>query len=69
MARLKRRQDEQYPEKRQISKQKLRGNAVGFKKEINIDDDADQDNTNGGENASAANGEWANEMKINFVKD
>ena len=37
MERLKRRWDEQYPEKRNVSKQNLRDNAVRFIKEVNID--------------------------------
>ena len=46
MERLKRRWDEQYPEKRNVSKQNLRDNAVTFKKEVNIDQKTNEGETN-----------------------
>ena len=66
MARLKRRWDEQ-SEKCKVSQQNLRDNAVRFKREINIDVEA-EDNTNGSENLRTAKSEWTNEMKINLLR-
>ena len=68
MERLKRRWDEKYPEKRNMSKQNLKDNAVRFKREININIEATQDNINGSDNTSTSNAEWTNEMKINLLR-
>ena len=68
MERLKRRWDEKYPEKRNMSKQNLRDNAVRFKREININIEATQDNINGSDNTSTSNAKWANERKINLLR-
>ena len=69
MLSLKRRWEEQYPEKNRVSKQKLRDNAARFKKElemnvgsekaqIEIEEDTTLNNTN----------KWTTEMKVNLLK-
>ena len=69
MLRLKRKWDEQYPEKNRVSKQKLKDNAARFKKElemnfgnekaqIEIEEDATLNNIN----------KWTTEMKANLLK-
>ena len=67
MERLKRRWDEQYPDKSNVSKQNLRDNAVRFKMEVNIDQEINQGETNN-VIKRAGNGEWTNEMKINLLR-
>ena len=68
MIRLKRRQDEQYPEKNHISKQNLRDNAVRFKKKLFMNDNRDDpqmeiDQDNILNNVS----KWTNKMKVNLL--
>ena len=69
MLRLKRRWDEQYPEKNRVSKQNLKNNAARFKKEleinvgnentyIEIEEDTILNNTN----------KRTSEMKVNLLK-
>ena len=67
MERLKKRWDEQYPEKHKVSKQNLRDNAVRFKREMNINMQGRQNNTNNSDDTSAGHAEWTNEMKINLL--
>ena len=67
MERLKRRWDEQYPEKRNASKQNLRDNVVRFNKEVNIDQKTNEGETNN-VIERAGNVEWTNEMKINLLR-
>ena len=69
MIRLKRRWDEQYPEKNHISKQNLRDNAARFKKELLMNDNRDDqqmeiDQDNILNNVS----KWTNEMKVNLLE-
>ena len=68
MDRLKKRWDEQYPEKRNRSKQNLRDNAVRFKRGMNINIQESQNNTNTRDNTSTGHFEWTNEMKINLLR-
>ena len=69
MLRLKRRWDEQYPEKNRVSKQNFKNNAARFKKEleinvgnentyIEIEEDTTLNNTN----------KRTSEMKVNLLK-
>ena len=67
MERLKRRWDEQYPEKRNVSKQNLRDNAVGFKKGVNIDQETNEGKTNN-VIERVGNVECTNEMNINLLR-
>ena len=55
MERLKRRWDEQYPDKCKVSKQNLRNNAVRFRREIGNATEAIQDSTYKSKNESAGN--------------
>ena len=65
MIRLKRRWDEQFPEKNHISKQNLRDNATRFKGELMMTDNRDDSRTeNDQDNAS----KWTNEMKVNLLR-
>ena len=68
MDRLKKRWDEQYPEKRNRSKQNLRDNAVRFKRGMNINIQECQNNTSTRDNTSTGHFEWTNEMKINLLR-
>ena len=68
MDRLKKRWDEQYPEKRNRSKQNLRDNAVRFKRGMNINIQESQNNTSTRDNTSTGHFEWTNEMKINLLR-
>ena len=66
---LKRRWDEQYPEKNHISKQNLRDNAARFKKELLMNDNRDDpqmeiDQDNILNNIS----KWTNEIIVNLLK-
>ncbi|CAB4000942.1 Hypothetical predicted protein [Paramuricea clavata] len=51
-----------------MSKQNIRDNAMRFKREININIEATQDNINGSDSTSTSNAEWTNEMKINLLR-
>lgn len=68
MTRLKRRWNEQHPEKYQVSKQNVRDNAVRFRREMNNVTEANQDSTNNTENGGAGNTEWTNKMKNNLLR-
>lgn len=68
MVRLERRRDEQYPEKRKLSKQNLRDNAVIFRREMKNITEANQDSSNNTENGSSNNTKEINEMKINLLR-
>ena len=68
MGRLKRRWDEQYPEKCKVSNQILRDNAVRFRTEIGNTTEATRDSTYNSENKSAGNTVWTNEMKVILLR-
>ena len=67
MERLKKRWDEQYPEKHKVSKQNRRDNAVRIKREMNINIQGRQNNTNTSDDTSTGHAEWTNEVKINLL--
>ena len=68
MKRLKNRWDIQYPNKRNISKQNLRDNAIRFKKEFNIIRGRSQVTGNINNIKKTSNFEWTNEMKIALLE-
>ena len=69
MLRLKRRWDEQYPDKRHISKQTLRDNEERFKTEIRRNEIRTEVGIEREQDTSSNNAPiWTNEMKINLLK-
>ena len=69
MLRLKRRWDEQYPDKKYISKQTLRDNAERFKTEIRRNEVRTEAGFEREQDTSSNNAPiWTNEMKINLLK-
>ena len=69
MLRLKRRWDEQYPDKRHISKQTLRDNAERFKTEIRRNEVRTEAGIEREQDTPSNNAPiWTNEMKINLLK-
>ena len=69
MLRLKRRRDEQYPDKRHISKQTLRDNAERLKTEIRRNEVSTEAGIEREQDTSSNKAPiWTNEMKINLLK-
>ena len=69
MMSLKRRWDQKYPEENHVSKQNLRDNAVGFKKELAIMETRVEIENEGEQEITINNGSssWTNEMKMNLL--
>ena len=69
MMSLKRRWDQKYPEKNNVSKQNLRDNAVRFKKELAIMETRVETENEGEQEITINNGSsrWTNEMKVNLL--
>ena len=67
MLKLKRRWDEQYPEKNRVSKQNLRDNAARFKKELEMNVGSEKTQIKIEEDTTLSNtNKWATEMKANL---
>ena len=69
MLRLKRRWDEQYPEKNSVSKQNLRDHAARLKKELetNVGSEKAQVEIEEGTTLNNTN-KWTTDMKVNLLK-
>ena len=76
MLRLKRKWDQQYPDKNQVSKQNLRDNAVRFKieletinyKEVTQEISVDEQERESQQEKVPTSSKWTNEMKMNLLK-
>ena len=69
MLRLKRRWDEQYPEKNRVSKQNLRDNAARFKKELEMNVRSEKAQIEIEEDTTLkSTHKWTTEMKVNLLK-
>ena len=69
MLRLKRRWDEQYPEKNCVSKQNLRDNAARLKKELEMNVRSEKTQIEKEEDKTLnSTHKWKNDMKVNLLK-
>ena len=69
MLRLKRRWDEQYPEKNCVSKQNLRDNAARLKKELRVNVQSEKAQIEIEEDTTLkSTHKWTTEMKVNLLK-
>ena len=69
MLRLKRRWDEQYPEKNCVSKQNLRDNAARLKKELGVNVQSEKAQIEIEEDTTLkSTHKWTTEMKVNLLK-